>query len=176
MLHISDESSALSKYWEINSDYNYIPLLAFALKHKHFATEKEAHCALKGLQQWHACHLHPTTSQAPMVMLRGPIALMYDTMVKHGDYDRFCLRYFGTTIERHDVNIERLHELSNMDAVPFMLIRISQAFGEDCVPALQEWVADRRDPQILFYTSTNILTAEPNPPPAEEAGHFKSTA
>lgn len=176
MPHISDNHSALLKFWEINSDYDYIPLLAFALTHKHFETQKEAYGALLGLEQWFACHLHPTTSKAPMVMLRGPVALMYDTMVKHGDYNTFCQRYFGTLIKRHDIDIEKLHELNNTKAVQAMLERISSAFKEDCVEALQNWVADRRQPQILFYSSVDKPLTETCYLHPHEEGRFKSTA
>lgn len=176
MLHISDESSALLKFLEINSDYDYIPLLNYALKHNHFASDKEAHRALVGLQQWMACHLHPANSQAPMLMLRGPVALMYDVMVKHGNYEGFCHRYFGTEIKRHDVNIEKLSELTDMKAVLLMLERISSAFREDCVEALQEWVADRRQPQILFYSSTDKPLIETCYLYPKEEGRIKSAA
>lgn len=176
MLHITDDRSALLKYYEIVEDYDRALLLDAAAKDSHFSTPKEAHAAFLGLVQWFACHLHPTSSKAPIVMLRGSVAHMYDLMVKQGEYDGFCKRYFGAVIRRHDVNTEVLHELNNMDAVPFMLSRISSAFQEDCVEALQSWVADRREPQILFYSSTDQPLTETCYVYPHEKGRFKSTA
>ncbi len=152
MPFVNDNTAALLKYWEIKNDFNHSSLLAHVKKR--FTTEKEAHEALDGLLQWLACHLQPSEAKTPMVMLRGPVALMFDIMVEYGQYEGFCCRYFGTQIKRNNLNTELHSDLVNEDAVHFMLVRIQSAFGKNCVSALSEWIAESQ-PQILFFTTND---------------------
>ena len=159
MPYVQDEFVAYLKYQEIKDDFDSLGLLAFAVQGKHFATESEARDALDGLEQWLACHLHPTDAKSPMVMLRSPVALMFDVMVLSGQYEGFCRRYFGAPIKRHNVDVKMRNDLTNQDAVPFMLTRIQSAFGDECATALQAWISDPQ-PQMLFVTSTDKPLAE----------------
>lgn len=169
MTDVKKESPELVTYWGMG-DYDQAPLLNFAVTLEYFVDTREAYNALKGLMQWIACHVQPASLDAPMVMLRGPIAVMYEVMVLHGNYEDFCRRYLRAEIIRHDIDNAEFNKLIDTNAVLLMRERIEAAYEKELVEELEIWIHDRRQPpQILFYTSVMKLLTEPPMEAVEES-------
>ena len=146
-----DTLSTLGLYQKMRNDFEPHGLITYALQKKHFATQPQAYEALEGLLQWIMCHREIRYAETPFVMLRGEVALMYDTMVESGLYERFCIQEFGIVIKRHEAHVPELSFLKNEKALEHTFTRLQVAYSNLLADGLKKWLLEPR-PQILFYT------------------------
>lgn len=93
----SSPSEALSRYWQVRTNYNPEPVIALALQEGLVASRKSAESALDAVLQLLSCHAESPHMQIPFVFAGGEVYGMYTALrTCHGtDFDTFCLNQFG---------------------------------------------------------------------------------
>jgi len=146
MKHGLNEHLALVKFREMKSTFQTAPLLQFAVKDGYAPDQAAAQVNLDGVLQWLACHAVKEHADQPYVMMNGPVDQMYHAlMLNTRMYLHFCREYIGFYIHHTPVDDVQADEIKLVGGIDYTMHFLTEAFGAELSPALQQWVQSHAD-------------------------------
>jgi hypothetical protein len=141
MLNDFAKANIRVRFMHMCNEFDPDQLVAFAICHDLAPNIPVAHYALKGLQQWLACHDYGGEATSRHVMLSGPVYKMHQAFVLNTvSYAQFCRTYVGEFVHILNTNTaEQVEYVNQTGWLDDTLSLLAETFGNDLSPALASW-------------------------------------